>query len=72
MWSSEKEFFGTEWTVHHCAPQCFTLGSYDILIGVEWLEKHRAKVYFFYKVIECVDGKGLLAKVRGILHTISV
>ena len=33
------------------------LGSYDVLIGMDWLEQHKSKVDCFNKVIECVDGK---------------
>ena len=43
------------------------LGSYDVLISMYWLEKHRAKVDYFNKFVECVDGKGILVEVRGIL-----
>ena len=31
------------------------LGSYDALIGMDWLENHRAKVYCYKKIIKCID-----------------
>lgn len=30
------------------------LGLYDALIGMDWLEKHRAKVDYYDKVMECI------------------
>jgi len=32
------------------------LGSYNMLFDMEWLYLHRAKVDFYNKAIECVDG----------------
>lgn len=43
----------------------FPIGSYDVLIGMDWLERHIAKtVDCFNKIVECVDGKGMLVEVR--------
>ena len=42
------------------------LESYDALICMDWLEKNRAKVYFYEKVIECIDEEGRSKSVRGI------
>lgn len=50
----------------------FLLGSYDVLIGMDWLEQHKAKVYCFNKVVECVDGKGMPIEVRKIIQPIFV
>ena len=33
------------------------LGLYDALIGMDWLEKHRSKVDYYVKVMECLDEK---------------
>ena len=34
------------------------LGSYDILIGMDWLESHRVKLYCYNKTFECMDEEG--------------
>ena len=36
------------------------LGSYDFLIGMDWLEAHRAKLYCYKKTFECLDEEGNL------------
>ena len=32
-----------------------SLGSYDILIGMDWLEAHRVKLDYSKKTFECMD-----------------
>ena len=34
------------------------LGSYNMLLGMDWLYLHRTKVDFYDKAIECVDDNG--------------
>jgi hypothetical protein len=34
------------------------LGSYDILIGMDWLDKHRAVLDFHNKTFTCLDEEG--------------
>ena len=34
------------------------LGSYDILIGMDWMEKHKAIPNYFDETFTCVDDKG--------------
>ena len=48
------------------------LGSYDILIGMEWLEAHTVKLDFYNKSFECIDEEGNPRVVRGIPKVISV
>ena len=48
------------------------LGSYDILIGMDWLEAHRVNLDCYNKTFECIDEKGNLRVVRGIPRVISV
>lgn len=48
------------------------LGSYDALICMDWLEKHKANVDRYNKVFECTDIKGTLREVRGIHRPILV
>ena len=42
------------------------LGSYNILIGVEWLKQHHVMVDCLHKCILCTDGQGNQVKVQGI------
>ena len=48
------------------------LGSYDILIGMGWLEVHRVKLSYYNKTFECMDEEGNSLLVRGIPRVISV
>ena len=47
------------------------LGSYDVLIGMDWLEAHRSKLDCYNKTFECLDGKGNLRVVKGFPEVIS-
>ena len=42
------------------------LGSYDILIGMDWLEKHRVVLNCFDKTFTCINNDGKLISVKGI------
>ena len=42
------------------------LGSYDVLIGMDWLEAHRANLDCYNKTFECLDEEGNLRVVKGI------
>lgn len=61
---------GTKKQVHHWVRACefelngmpalahlnvLPLGSYSMLLGMDWIHLHRTKVDFFDKAIECVD-----------------
>ena len=48
------------------------LGSYDILIGMDWLEAHRVKLDCYNKDFECLDEEGNSRIVKGIPKVISV
>ena len=48
------------------------LGSYDVLIGMDWLEAHKVKLDYYNKTFECMDEEGNLRVVRGILKVILV
>ena len=48
------------------------LGSYDILIGMDWLETHRVNIHCYNKTFECLDEEGNLRVVKGIPKVISV
>lgn len=64
---------GTKKRVHHWVRACaldlngihalaylniLPLGSYSMLLGMEWLYLHRTKVDCYDKAIECLDDKG--------------
>ena len=44
----------------------FLLDSYDILIGMDWLEAHKVKIDCYNKTFECMDEEGNPRVVRGI------
>ena len=48
------------------------LGSYDVLIGMDWLEAHRVKLDCYNKTFECMDEEGNPVIVKGIPKVISV
>ena len=44
----------------------FPLGSYDILIGMDWLEKHRVILNCFHKTFICLNKEGETTTIVGI------
>ena len=38
------------------------LGSYDCLIGMDWLDKHHAILEFYNKAFNCLDEEGNLRR----------
>ena len=42
------------------------LGSYDVLIGMDWLEAHKVKLDCYHKTFECMDEEGNPKVVKGI------
>ena len=48
------------------------LGSYDIFIGMDWLEQHHVMLDFLHKSILCIDSQGNQVKVQGIPKKVSV
>ena len=48
------------------------LGSYDVLIGMDWLEAHKVKIDCYNKTFECMDEEGNPKVLRGIPKVISV
>ena len=47
------------------------LGSYDILIGMDWLESHNAIIECLHKSLGCKDEEGKNYTVKGIYRPIS-
>ena len=55
-----------------CANLNFSrLGSYDVLIGLDWLEAHRSKIDCYHKTFEFLDEEGNLKVVKGFPKVIS-
>ena len=48
------------------------LGSYDVLIGMDWLEAHKVNLDCYNKTFECMDEEGNPIVVKGIPKVISV
>jgi hypothetical protein len=49
-----------------------SLGYYDILIGMDWLEKHHVVLVCHKKTITCLDEEGKQSIMRGISRSISI
>ena len=48
------------------------LGSYDVLIGMDWLDKHHAVLDFHNKTFTCLDGNGKERTMKGVPRAISI
>jgi hypothetical protein len=48
------------------------LGSYDFLIGIDWLEKHLVVLDYYNNIIICLDEEGQQGKIQGILRDVVV
>ena len=60
----------TKWEVSKIVKGCevnlniLPLGSYDILIDIDWLEKHHVMLDFLHKSIFCIDSEGNQVKIH--------
>jgi hypothetical protein len=48
------------------------LGTYDLIIGMDWLASHRALVDCFAKRVLCVDDEGRPIEIQGIQRKVSL
>jgi hypothetical protein len=48
------------------------LGTYDLIIGMDWLEPHRAMVDCFTKRVLCVDDEGRPVEIHGVWRRVSL
>jgi hypothetical protein len=48
------------------------LGSYDVLIGMDWLDKHHIVLDCHNKTFTCLDGNGKQSTVKGVPRPISI
>ena len=53
--------------ITHANLNILPLGSYDMLIGMDWIEKHRVMLNCFEKTFACIDDTGNTIKVKGFL-----
>jgi hypothetical protein len=48
------------------------LGSYDYLIGMDWLDQHHAILDYHNKAFTCLDEEGNVRKVQGIPRAVTI
>jgi hypothetical protein len=48
------------------------LGTYDLIIGMDWLEAHRAMVDCFAKRVLCVDNEGWSIEIHRLRRKVSL
>ena len=56
----------------HVNVNIFPLGSYDLLIGMDWLEKHKFVLNCFDKTFTCTDNNWNNIKVKGIPKKVTI
>ena len=49
-----------------------TLGTYDLIIGMNWLEEHRAFLDCYGKKVLCINDNGEAIKIQGIKRKVSL
>ena len=49
-----------------------TLWTYDLIVGMDWLEAHRAMVDCFEKRVLCVDDEGRSVEIHGVRRKVSL
>jgi hypothetical protein len=48
------------------------LGSYDLLIGMDWLDSHKTKLDCYNRTLECENKEGRRVTLQGIQNHVSV
>ena len=48
------------------------LGSFDILIGMDWLESHKTIIDCLHKIFNCIDDEGKYHTIKGIYRPITM
>jgi hypothetical protein len=48
------------------------LGSYNLLIGMDWLDAYKTKLDCYHKTLECVNEEGKNTTLQGIQKPVSV
>ena len=49
-----------------------SLGSYEVLIGIDWLEQHLVVLNYFDKTFTCLNDEGETVTIKGIPRKISI
>jgi hypothetical protein len=49
-----------------------SLGSYEYLIGMDWIEKHHAILDYYNKDFTCLDEEGSSRTIQGFQRSISI
>ena len=58
--------------VVHVNVNIFPLGSYDLLIGMDWIEEHKVVLNFFDKTFTCTADNGNNIKVKGVPRKVTI
>ena len=58
--------------IMHADLNILPLGSYDLLIGMDWLEKQKLMLNYFDKTFTCTDGNGNTVKVKGFPRKVTI
>jgi hypothetical protein len=58
--------------IHSATLNILPLGSYDMLIGMDWLVSHKEKLDCFNKNLDCEDDEGNKRMLQGIQKPVSV
>ena len=72
QWGGDEISIGHGWVSHMCSLNVLPPRSYDVLIGMDWLEAHRTKLDCYNKTFECLDEEGNLKVMKGIPKVIYV
>jgi hypothetical protein len=56
----------------HVTLNILPLGSYDLLIGMDWLATYKTKVDYYHKNLECENEEGIKMILQGIQRPVSV
>ena len=67
-----RNFPHWKWMESLCGLNILPLGSYDTLIGMDWLEAHKVTLDCYIKTFECMDEEGNSIVVKGIPKVILV
>ena len=58
--------------ITHANLNILPLGSYDMLIGMDWIEKHKVMLNWFYKTLTYTNDIGTTIKVKGISRKVTI
>ena len=56
----------------HVKLNVLPLGSYDVLIGMDWLEKHQLILNCFHNTFTCLNKEGERTTIAGIPRKVSI